>query len=283
MTLDQNVSLDERLSQLEALLPSSRANLRRLSVLLSSSEQPKVAVFGKYNHGKSTLLNALIGQEIFKVADKRETLSVSEFIHDDVTWIDTPGLDADVSGEDDRRAMKAALESADILCLIHNVKAGELDRSEMQLYQQLMRQDSNYRSKLVLVLTQIDQVTPEDLEQVVSEIRSQLPDLQISKVSALRYTRGIHEDKNGFIKASGILEFLSYLNTLKGDVVELRQKEAQRLIRKARVELTELINDRKNSLRSATSNMEKYKKGFWFDVENARNKIVDRAVKLDLM
>ncbi|WP_404471049.1 50S ribosome-binding GTPase [Vreelandella venusta] len=283
MTLDQNVSLDERLSQLEALLPSSRANLRRLSVLLGSSEQPKVAVFGKYNHGKSTLLNALIGQEIFKVADKRETLSVSEFIHDDVTWIDTPGLDADVSGEDDRRAMKAALESADILCLIHNVKAGELDRSEMQLYQQLMRQDSNYRSKLVLVLTQIDQVTSVELEQVVSEIRSQLPDLQISKVSALRYTRGIHEDKNGFIKASGILEFLAYLNTLKVDVVKLRHKEARRLIRKARVELTELINDRKNSLSSATSNMEKYKKGFWLDVENARNKIVERAVKLDLM
>lgn len=279
----QNSYWGRRLSELEAVLPSSKANLRRISTLMGAGEEPKIAVFGKYNHGKSTLLNALIGKEIFKVADKRETVSVGEFSHEGVTWIDTPGLDADVHGEDDRRAMTAALESADILCLVHNVKAGELDRHEMQIYRQLMRQDSNYRSKLVLVLTQIDQVTPEDLEQVANKIDSQLPDLKMANVSAVRYARGIHEDKSGFVKASGMLEFLDYLNSLKSEVVSLRRKEGKRLVRKARVELSELIKDREKALAGAISNAENYEKGFRSDIENARDKVLSRGKKLGLV
>ncbi|NOG30573.1 GTP-binding protein [Halomonas sp. TBZ9] len=283
MTLNQDQSVTERLGELEAMLPSSAANIRRLSVLLDSGEKPKVAVFGKYNHGKSTLLNAMIGQEVFKVADKRETISVSQFDHDDVTWIDTPGLDADVKGEDDRRAMTAALERADILCLVHNVKAGELDRSEMKLYRQLMRQDSNYRSKLVLVLTQIDQVTSDDLIKVVNTINAQLPDLKIVEVSAMRYIRGNRENKDGFIKASGMLEFQSYLNSLKLEISRLRKTEGKRLVQKARVELSELVKDRKQELASKTDDLEKHVQEFWSDVEGARKKILERAKKLDLV
>jgi len=273
----------ELFGELEAVLPSSKANLRRLSVLINAAEQPKIAVFGKYNHGKSTLLNALIGRDIFKVADKRETIAVSDFSHDGVTWIDTPGLDADIHGEDDRRAMTAALESADILCLIHNVKAGELDRSEMQLYKQLMRQDSNYRSKLVLVLTQIDQINPEDLKQVLKKIDEQLPDLSVSKVSALRYMRGIEEQKLGFVKASGIPEFLDYLKSLKAEVAQLRRKEGKRLVRKARIEMNELLNDRKKALTSAINDVEKFRNGFEQDIQDARKKVLDRAKELDLV
>ncbi len=283
MTLDQSPSGKDRLSELEALLPSSQANLRRLSVLLDSGEQPKIAVFGKYNHGKSTLLNALIGRDVFKVADKRETISVSEFEHDDVIWIDTPGLDADVNGEDDRRARTAALESADVLCLVHNVKAGELDRSEMQLYKELMRQDKNYRSKLILVLTQIDQVTAEDLDQVVKAIDDQLPDIKIVQVSAFRYLRGVSEKKKGFIKASGIIEFIDYLGSVKSEITKLRNKEAKRLIQKARVELSDLIKDRKKDLDSVRSDQNKHVKAFITDINSAREKILARAEKLDLV
>ncbi|MGY4878168.1 GTPase [Vreelandella aquamarina] len=283
MTLNQDQSVTERLGELEAMLPSSAANIRRLSVLLDSGEKPKVAVFGKYNHGKSTLLNAMIGQEVFKVADKRETISVSQFDHDDVTWIDTPGLDADVKGEDDRRAMTAALERADILCLVHNVKAGELDRSEMKLYRQLMRQDSNYRSKLVLVLTQIDQVASDDLIKIVNTIDAQLPDLKIVEVSAVRYIRGNRENKDAFIKASGMLEFQSYLNSLKLEIYRLRKTEGKRLVQKARVELSELVKDRKQELASKTDDLEKHVQEFWSDIEGARKKILERAKKLDLV
>ena len=43
------------------LVPALEQEAKRLQVILDSSENVQIAVFGKYNHGKSTLLNALIG------------------------------------------------------------------------------------------------------------------------------------------------------------------------------------------------------------------------------
>ncbi|WP_404989833.1 GTPase [Caballeronia sp. LZ029] len=51
--------------------------MARLDILLGH-EEPIVTVIGKYNHGKSRLLNELIGQEAFAVADRRETVKLSE-------------------------------------------------------------------------------------------------------------------------------------------------------------------------------------------------------------
>jgi hypothetical protein len=62
----------------------------------------------KYNHGKSRLLNELIGGNTFAVADKRETVKLSASVHQGVRWLDAPGLDADVGTEDDRQALHAA-------------------------------------------------------------------------------------------------------------------------------------------------------------------------------
>lgn len=272
----------ESMAYLETIVPSSGENLRRILFLMQVGKQPRVAAFGKYNHGKSTLLNALIGEDVFKVADKRQTTHVDEYLHDQVVWIDTPGLDADVSGEDDRRAMSAALESADILFLVHSAKAGELDDRELKVYKQLMRQDSNYRSKLILVLTQIDQVAPDELDEVIGRIHSQLPDLQIFMVSSYRYIRGSRDGVEKFIEASGLRELLSYFNSLKEGVYELRRKEALRLIGKARVELEELINDRQNALVGVSGDVELYERQFFSDVERAREKVLDRAMVLSL-
>jgi GTPase Era involved in 16S rRNA processing len=53
-------------------------------------KEPRIAVFGKFNHGKSTLLNTLTGEDIFKVADIRETTKISEHLHNGIIWVDIP-------------------------------------------------------------------------------------------------------------------------------------------------------------------------------------------------
>ena len=60
-------------------LPEAREALNRLSQLTNPQARTRIAVFGKYNHGKSTLLNALVGLEIFKASDRRETQANQEF------------------------------------------------------------------------------------------------------------------------------------------------------------------------------------------------------------
>lgn len=256
-------------------IPGQAANLERLGLLMSSADLPKVAVYGKYNHGKSSLLNALVGEDQFNVADKRETLNVSEFECDGIVWIDTPGLDAAPGGEDDRKAHEAARLKADILCLVHSADAGELDRSELDLFKSLIRQDNNYRQKILLVLTNIDRKEVEEVEQILSVIRQDFPDLTILKTAAKDYNRWVKEGKKALVKRSGVSELKHFLEQLKAGVDELRRKEALRLIRNARVELSDRIKDKEMALASAKDKHKKFTAKFWTDVENARSKIKD--------
>ena len=231
------------IEKLKELLPMNEQNINRLKYLKNSKSKPRIAVFGKYNHGKSTLLNALVGEEIFKAADKRETLVNKEFEQEQVIWVDTPGLDADVHGGDDKAAMKGAFEVADYLFLVHQAQAGELDKYEIKVFQQLAHQDKNYSSKMFLILTQIDQKTLEDVITVEQKIRQQLSgyfDLQklkIISVSAQRYHRGVTENEPAFCEKSGMKTLFSLTDTLIKYIDERRIKEVKRLKSKILVDL----------------------------------------------
>ncbi|MBX7021528.1 hypothetical protein EX238_25350, partial [Providencia rettgeri] len=67
------VSLDHVWDAVLAGLPQRRGDLDRLRVLRQKEVPHTVTVVGKYNHGKSRLLNELMGSDIFNVADRRET------------------------------------------------------------------------------------------------------------------------------------------------------------------------------------------------------------------
>ncbi len=97
---------------------------------------------------------------------------ICKYKHDGIVWIDTPGLDADVYGKDDQKAMAGAFQMADFVLLVHRVDLGELDKNEMELYHDLIQRNSC--QKMCLVLTQIDQVNNEQLEQVISSLNRQL-------------------------------------------------------------------------------------------------------------
>ncbi len=57
-------------------------------------------VYGTYNAGKSTLLNALFGQdEMAKTGDAPETFKVTEYKYNGYTLYDTPGINAPIEHE----------------------------------------------------------------------------------------------------------------------------------------------------------------------------------------
>ncbi|MDW1821579.1 GTPase [Vibrio sp. Vb1018] len=225
------------------LVPESERNIKRLRFIKQSSNTPRIAVFGKYNHGKSTLLNAIIGHEVFKAADKRETVKNSEFEHNGVIWIDTPGLDADVHQNDDKAAMKGAFDVADYIFLVHQVTAGELDKKELQIFNQLAKQDKNYRQKMCIVLTQVDQKSADDLNQIRNKIENQLlksielKDLAMIAVSAARHLKGIKENKLIFCERSGMDQLFCLISEIKENINTLRVKEIERLKRKLSLEI----------------------------------------------
>ncbi|MEV9247698.1 GTPase, partial [Klebsiella pneumoniae] len=74
----QHDSFDPLASEVLAVVPGRAHDLARLRVLAQVHAAPTVTVVGKYNHGKSRLLNELMGRDVFAVADRRETVTLSE-------------------------------------------------------------------------------------------------------------------------------------------------------------------------------------------------------------
>ena len=223
-----------------AAVPTVEPDLRRLNQLHRTADQPlHIAVLGKYNHGKSMLLNALVGTTYFKVADRRETIEISEYEHDGVVWVDTPGLDADPTAKDDQQAQKVALEVADLLFLVHQVTVGELDRYEIKAFMELAKQDRNYRKKMALVLTKIDQLEPAAVGEVERRCRAQLQDeidlreLDVISVSAVRH----HNPR--LRRMSGMEDVFARVERLKAATPDLRRREWSRLVSKVQIELKE--------------------------------------------
>ena len=113
------------------LLPQHQITLQRLERLADKQALPVITVVGKYNHGKSRLLNELIGKDLFSVADIRETKELHFAKQQDLQWIDAPGLDADVDEIDDDYAEEALWVKSDIRLFVHAAKEGELDAAEL--------------------------------------------------------------------------------------------------------------------------------------------------------
>lgn len=81
------------------------------------NHQPIVMVYGVYNAGKSTLINALLGEEIAKVGDIPVTDKVDSYRIGDVTILDTPGIDAPIEHE---KTTREQLSKSDAVIFVLN-------------------------------------------------------------------------------------------------------------------------------------------------------------------
>jgi len=208
---------------------------------LAGAGQPTVTVIGKYNHGKSRLLNALVGRDVFAVADKRETVQLSECVHQGVRWLDAPGLDADVGTADDRHALHAAWLKSDIRLFVHAAKEGELDATELGLLGDLRVDGLRTRRQTLFVLSQVDQVADESvLGSVLGAIAVQVPDVAWLAVSASRYRQGIEGAKALLIEKSGFPSLRAALDDALARVPNARAHETELLFGEIRDELEQL-------------------------------------------
>lgn len=76
---------------------------------------PKIMVYGIYNAGKSTLLNALIGEAKAPMNDIPTTKRVVPYAWHEYTIFDTPGINAP---EKDEELSKAQLEQSDVIIFV---------------------------------------------------------------------------------------------------------------------------------------------------------------------
>ncbi|NML29363.1 GTPase [Paraburkholderia antibiotica] len=231
-----------------SVLPERAHDLARLQILIDDSE-PVVTVVGKYNHGKSSLLNELVGRDAFAVSDRRETVRLSDSVREGVRWLDAPGLDADVGSADDREALRAAWLKSDIRLFVHAAKEGELDAKELALLSELDRDRVRTGRQTLFVLSQVDQLADDaELQSVGAAIDRQMPGVVLNAVSSMRHRKGLEGGKKLLLEKSGIPALHVTLQTELARVPKARAQETELLFREIGTKLQQLRAAQQTSL-----------------------------------
>jgi len=145
-----------------------------------------VAVVGAPNAGKSTLVNALVGQKVAIVSPKAQTtrarlMGVAIEGEAQLLLVDTPGIFAPRRRLD--RAMVAAAwggtEGADLIALVVDAKAGFTTRIEMLVDQVKQRSEPK-----LLILNKVDVTPKEGLLELATVLNERLAPEAIFMISA---------------------------------------------------------------------------------------------------
>ncbi len=164
-----------------------------------------IAIIGRPNVGKSTLLNALLGQKIAAVSPRPQTtrrrqLGILTLKNAQLIFVDTPGLHSAKHklGEFLNQEAQEALDGVDlILWLVDSSTAPtEEDTQIANLLKGVAR-----RTPRMLALNKVDLVKPEDLSARESEYAVLMENASLMKVSAANRL-GLGELLEALIQAS---------------------------------------------------------------------------------
>jgi GTP-binding protein Era len=147
-----------------------------------------VAIVGRPNAGKSTLLNRLVGQKIAIVASKPQTTrnriqGIVTQERGQIVFVDTPGLhDPDSAlGRQMMHEVAAAIEGIDVLLLIVDASRVSPNTDSM-----LIEKAQRFPGKTILVLNKVDAVPKPKLLPVIERFRKEADFAAIVPISAIK-------------------------------------------------------------------------------------------------
>jgi GTP-binding protein Era len=145
-----------------------------------------VAIFGKPNAGKSTLLNALVGEKLAIVSHKSQTTRhrIRAFLNGpdfQIIFSDTPGIITPEYKLHEKMmgAVKSSLEDADLAILLVDVRDNPEDISPV--FESL-----RLKVPAIVVLNKTDQCSKERIEAMETAYRTQSYCREVVAVSALK-------------------------------------------------------------------------------------------------
>jgi len=145
-----------------------------------------VNIIGNPNVGKSTLMNALVGEKLSIITSKAQTtrhriLGIVNGEDFQVILSDTPGIikPAYELQESMMDFVKTAFEDADVL--LYMVEVGEQELKDDRFFKKI----TNSKIPVLLLLNKIDKSNQEELEGQVQLWASKVPNAEILAISAL--------------------------------------------------------------------------------------------------
>ncbi|CAM3451778.1 GTPase Era [Flavobacterium longum] len=145
-----------------------------------------VNIIGNPNVGKSTLMNALVGERLSIITSKAQTTRhrILGIVNGDdfqVIFSDTPGIikPAYEMQESMMQFVKSAFEDADVL--IYMVEIGEKDLKDEAFFNKIV----HAKIPVLLLINKIDNSNQEQLEEAVQMWKEKVPNAEIHPISAL--------------------------------------------------------------------------------------------------
>ncbi len=145
-----------------------------------------VNIVGNPNVGKSTLMNRLVGERISIITSKAQTTRhrIMGIVNTDnmqIVYSDTPGvLRPNYKLQESMLSFsESALDDADVLLYVTDV-VETIDKNE-----EFLQQVQKEKCPILLLINKIDQTDQTQLEKLVQEWKSILPQAEIIPISAL--------------------------------------------------------------------------------------------------
>ncbi len=145
-----------------------------------------VNIIGNPNVGKSTLMNALIGQKLSIITHKAQTtrhriLGILNEKEYQIVFSDTPGViePAYKLQENMMRFVYSAFQDADVL--IYMIEVGEKGLKDQNLFERLRKTDI----PLLLLLNKIDLVEQDFVAKEIEKWSAEFPNAKLLPISAL--------------------------------------------------------------------------------------------------
>lgn len=156
-----------------------------------------MALVGRPNVGKSTLLNALLGTKVAIVSDKPQTtrsriLGIQTIADAQILWLDVPGLHAHRQARTllNARMLRVAheaIDDADLVVWVIDASAG-IGPGDVAIQRRIAASGKPW----VVALTQIDRAGRPALLELASSFGERFPDVDVVPVSG-RTGENLHE------------------------------------------------------------------------------------------
>ena len=145
-----------------------------------------ISIMGRPNAGKSTLLNALLGEKIAAVSSKPQTTRTQitgVLTHDDCQFIfvDTPGIHKPKNklGKFMMKEVEAGSDEADVVLYIVDASVFNFERETEVL-------DSIKSENIILVINKTDKVEKENILPIIAQLSQHRSFREIMPISALK-------------------------------------------------------------------------------------------------
>jgi len=147
-----------------------------------------VALIGRPNVGKSTLLNYMLGEKIAIISDKPQTtrtsiLGIKTTQKGQIVFVDNPGIHKPLHNLNKRMMsfVYSSLETADLVCLLidSTQKFGHGDEFALEILKKTS-------TPIILLINKVDIVKKEKILLIIDKYRELMDFREIIPISALR-------------------------------------------------------------------------------------------------